>query len=204
MKKESTLASAALLLIDVQAGFADPVWGKRNNPDAEQNMARLLERWRAGKRPVIHVKHDSTSPESPLRPGQPGNEIMAEVAPLPGEPCFAKTVNSAFIGTALEEHLRGSNIDTLVAAGFTTDHCVSTTVRMAANLGFDVMLAADATATFDRGGIDGRHYTAEEIHGIHLASLAGEFCEVVSTDALLGENRCYGETFAVTTSREGF
>ena len=179
----------ALLLVDVQKGFDDPAWGVRNNPEAETNMARLLGAWRAAQQPVIHVKHDSTLPSSPLRPGQPGNDFMDDVAPLASEARFAKTVNSAFIGTALEEYLREHGIEALVIAGFTTDHCVSTTARMAGNLGFDVTLVADATATFARTTRAGQHYTAEAIHDIHLASLDGEFCSVKSTAEVLRDSR---------------
>ncbi|MGB5580678.1 MAG: cysteine hydrolase family protein [Woeseia sp.] len=175
----------ALLLVDVQKAFHDPSWGVRNNPDAVKNMARLLNAWRDTRRPVIHVKHNSTSPNSTLRPGLPGNDFMDEVAPRDGEAQFEKSVNSAFIGTTLETYLRCHGIESLVIVGFTTDHCVSTTTRMAGNLGFDVTLVADATATFDRTSADGRHYTAEEIHDIHLASLDGEFCEVKTTAEVL-------------------
>ncbi|MBT8085753.1 MAG: cysteine hydrolase [Woeseia sp.] len=175
----------ALLFIDVQKAFDDPYWGKRNNPDAEKNMARLLAAWRNARLPVIHVKHNSTTPGSPLRPGQPGNDFMDAVSPQANEAVFEKTVNSAFIGTTLESHLRENGISELVIAGLTTDHCVSTTTRMAGNLGFDVTLLADATATFDRKDASGRHFTAEEIHDIHLASLDDEFCRVMTTADVL-------------------
>ena len=55
---------------------------------------------------------------------------------------------------------------------------------MAGNLGFKVLLVADATATFDRQGPDGKKYKAEDIFSIHIASLHGEFCDVVSTSSL--------------------
>lgn len=178
-------APTALLLIDVQRGFDDPRWGERNNPEAEGNLARLLAAWRQAGAPVIHVQHLSGVPDSPLRPGQPGAETKAEVRPLPTEPLFQKRVNSAFIGTALEAHLRQRGVRRLAIGGLTTDHCVSTAARMAANLGFEVLVVADGTATFGRDGHDGRRYSAEEVHRLALASLHGEFARVLDTDAVL-------------------
>jgi nicotinamidase-related amidase len=57
-----------LILIDQQKAMAHPKWGPRNNPDAERNIARLLAAWRRHGWPIIHVKHDSTYPDSPFRP----------------------------------------------------------------------------------------------------------------------------------------
>lgn len=183
----SLTSDSALVLIDVQQGFDDPKWGARNNPDAESNMARLLALWRSRQRPVIHVQHCSTEAGSPLRPELSGCAFKQEVVPMEGEPVFQKKVHSGFIGTGLEPYLRENGIRHLVVAGLTTDHCVSTTVRMAADLGFGVSLVSDAVATFDKAGPDGITYTAEHIHAVHLASLDGEFCEVVATDALVSE-----------------
>lgn len=180
-------ANAALLLIDVQQGLDDPGYGERNNPGAERNIAALLAAWRRARRPVIHVQHMSQRPDSPLRPGQPGNALKTEAAPGPGEPVFQKTVNSAFLGTALEEHLRAQQIDTLVLAGLTTDHCVSSTARMAANLGFTTIVVSDGTATHERTGPDGEHHGAEQMHRLALASLHGEFATVRRTEEVLAE-----------------
>jgi nicotinamidase-related amidase len=175
----------ALLLIDVQQGLDHPRYGERNNPQAEQRIAELLAAWRARGRPVIHVQHMSLEPESPLRENLPGNAFKVEAQPVGDERIFRKNVNSAFIGTDLETHLRERGIEALVVVGITTDHCVSSTVRMAGNLGFNVTVVEDATATFERHGPDGSHYTADLMHRITLASLHGEFATVRSAQEVL-------------------
>jgi nicotinamidase-related amidase len=177
---------AVLLVVDVQKGM--DVYAReynRNNPDLETNIARLQNAWRKSGRPIIHVQHLSTEPRSPLRPGQPGVEIKDEVRPLPGEPVVQKSVSSAFIGTTLEADLRRRGITTLVVVGMQTNMCVSTTARMAGNLGFTTYVVSDATATFDNTGPNGKRYASELIHDIALADLNGEFSTVVDTKTLL-------------------
>jgi nicotinamidase-related amidase len=176
---------AALIVIDVQQGFSDPTWGVRNNPDAEQKIAALLDAWRHTGRPVFHIQHLSSSESSPLHPRSPGSAIQEIVRPLENEPVLQKHVNSAFIGTPLEDSLRRRDIRTLVMVGLTTPHCVSTSARMAANLGFEVYLPGDAIAAFAMAGPDGTLYSADEIHNVSLATLHGEFATVVDSETLL-------------------
>jgi len=177
--------NAALIVIDVQKGFEHPQWGKRNNLQAEQNIERLLQAWRDSERPVFHVQHLSTSPDSPLNSNSSGSEIKDIVKPINGEPIIQKNVNSAFIGTNFEQLLRDNKIKTLVVTGLTTPHCVSTTTRMAGNFGFETYLVSDATAAFEIVGHNGKDYSAEEIHETALATLHGEFATVVETEAVL-------------------
>lgn len=181
------MSKTALLIIDVQKGLDDPSLGKRNNPQAESNMALLLSQWRKRRLPVVHIRHCSVEPGSPLRPGLPGNAFKEEVQPLPGEKQFDKSVNSAFIGTGLDEYLRDQGISSLVIVGLTTEHCVSASTRMASDLGFDATLVADATAAFEHQGHDGVLYSANDVHNINLASLNGEFCSIRSTEEVLQE-----------------
>lgn len=174
----------ALLLIDIQKAFDEHAyWGdNRNNPQAEANAERLLIHWRTQGWPVIHIRHDSVLPGSIMAVGQVGNDFKDEVRPIVGEPIFSKSVNSAFIGTGLQAYLEEHTIHSLVIAGLTTDHCVSTTARMAGNFGFETYLVADATATFDKKGFDGQFYPAEVIHQTALASLHSEFATVLTTE----------------------
>jgi nicotinamidase-related amidase len=180
---------AALIVIDVQKGFDDPQWGSRNNPDAEKIIAALLAAWRETARPVFHVQHLSSAEGSPLNPRNAGCEIKDVVRPLENEQVFQKRVNSAFIGTQLEDALRQMGIGTLVIVGLTTPHCVSTSARMAGNLGFEVYLPSDAIAAFEITGPDGKRYSAEEVHSMSLATLHGEFATVVDSKALLDSVR---------------
>lgn len=182
---ETIPQNTALIIIDVQKGFDEPVWGTRNNPQAEENIAKLLEAWRKNGRPVFHIQHMSLSPTSPLNPAHPGNAIKDALQPQAGESLIQKNVNSAFIGTDLEQQLRRIGCNALVIVGLTTPHCVSTTTRMAGNLGFETCLVADATAAFELIGHDWRKYSAQEIHDVTLATLNGEFATVVETETLL-------------------
>ncbi len=175
----------ALLLVDVQTAFDDPSWGPRNNPQAESHIATLLGAWRQAQMPVIHIRHCSVEPNSTLRPDRPGNAFKPEAMPIAGEIEFRKSVNSAFIGTGLHDYLQEQGISRLVIVGISTDHCVSTTTRMAGNLGYENYLVGDACATFDRVDSHGKLHLAQDIHEIHLASLHREFCTVVETEEIL-------------------
>ena len=174
-----------LLLIDVQEAFKDPKWGKRNNPCAEANIAQLLHTWRVSERPIIHVQHVSREHASVFAPESSGIALQEFARPANGELLIQKRVNSAFIGTELDSSLKKRGATTLVIVGFTTDHCVSSTVRMAGNLGYRTIVVSDGTATFERRSADNMPVGPEIIHHIHLLSLQGEFAEVRDAEMVL-------------------
>jgi nicotinamidase-related amidase len=176
---------AALVVIDLQKAIDQPDWGTRNNPAAETNVAVLLDRWRQSKRPVYHIRHDSTEPESYYRPGQPGHSFKPEAQPWDGEVVVAKRTNNAFIGTGLEAMLHAARHNLLVVTGVITNNSVEATVRMAGNLGFDTFLVEDACFTFARRDWNGQLHTAAEVHAMSLANLDGEYCTVVRTSDVL-------------------
>jgi len=187
-KRRETLSidrDTVLLLIDVQEGFKDPKWGRRNNPCAEAKIAQLLNVWRVSGWPIIHVQHVSQEHASVFAPESPGFALQEFVRPANGELLVQKRVNSAFIGTKLDRSLKERGATALVVVGFTTDHCVSSTVRMAANLGYRTIVVADGTATFERRSIDNKPVDPEIIHQVHLLSLQGEFAEVLDADMVL-------------------
>lgn len=155
----------ALLIIDMQKAFDRPIWGERNNPQAEHQALRILGYFRKHGLPVLHIQHISDNPQSQFHNKQ-NQEFKSGFEPVASEPVFQKTVNSAFIGTNLETYLRKNQICHLVLAGLTLPHCVSTTTRMAANLGFEVTLLADATASFTLANKNGQVISPDTIHEI--------------------------------------
>ena len=138
----------ALLIIDMQKAFDNPIWGERNNPQAEQQALRVLAYFRKHGLPVLHVQHISDNPQSQF-------------------------------------HNKQNQIYHLVVVGLTLPHCVSTTARMAANLGFEVTLLADATASFTLSNKNGQTISPETIHEINLLSLQDEFAQILTTEEFL-------------------
>lgn len=181
------MAHAALLLIDIQQGLDDPRHGARSTPGFEANLGQLLAAWRNAGRPVVHVQHMSVAPDSLLRPELPGNAFKREALPKEGEPVFQKRTSCAFLGTGLEVHFRELGIEQLVVVGLTTDHCVSSTARMASDIGFKVTVVSDATAAHERRAADGSMVPAEEMQRASLASLSGEFAKIRNTAELLAQ-----------------
>jgi nicotinamidase-related amidase len=151
----------------------------------EQQGLALIAAWRAKGWPIIHVRHDSAEPGSCFRPGDPGNALRPGFSPTEGEPLLPKSVNSAFLNTDLDLRLKRIGADGVVAFGISTDMCVSTTVRTGNNLGWRMIVAADACAAFEQKDLDGTVLPAAEIHRFHLATLRNEFATVASTAEIL-------------------
>jgi nicotinamidase-related amidase len=171
----------ALIVVDVQRGFADPTWGRRNNPACEENVARLIETYRRRGEPLVFVRHDSNEPGSPLAPGTDGNAFQDVVT---GEPdlLVTKHVNSSFLGDPpLDPWLTERGIDRIAICGIQTNMCCETTARMGGNLGYEVRFVLDATHTFDLTGPDGQTIPADLLAQVTAANLDGEFARVVTT-----------------------
>jgi nicotinamidase-related amidase len=175
----------ALVIIDMQRGINDPRFGRRNNPETEENIARLLAAWRAAGAPVVHVRHVSRSPDSVFWPGQPGAEFQHQFAPRDGEHAVEKNVPDAFIHTGLERWLRVRDIRGVVIVGVITNNSVEATARSSGNLGFDTVVVSDAAFTFDKRDYAGTARSAEEVHAMSLANLDGEYATIAKTQQVL-------------------
>jgi nicotinamidase-related amidase len=177
----------ALIVIDVQKGIdeAEHWGGNRNNPQAEENIVYLLRAWRDKNLPVMFVRHCSVSNTSPFRPGCAGNEFKDAIRPLVNDKVFRKSVTNAFIGTDLQQALTDGNISEVVITGFVTNNSVEATARMAGDLGFKTMVVSDATAAFDKQGIDGNIYPSHIVHALSLSHLKDEYASIATTAEVL-------------------
>jgi len=179
------MTPTALIIIDMQKGMRSPSLPPRNNPGAEDNIARLHAAWRETGQPVVSVRHISRSPSSVFAPGQEGVEFQARFIPLAHEHVVEKNVPDAFVNTGLERWLHARGIRRLVIAGVSTNNSVEATARTAGNLGFETVVVADACFTFEKQDFGGTWRSAEEVHLMALANLHGEYATVYTTDEVL-------------------
>ena len=175
----------ALIIIDMQQAMQFDTLPPRNNPAAEDTIARLHAAWRRAGHPVVSVCHISRSPASVFAPGQPGVDFQPRFAPLAHEHVVEKNVPDAFIQTGLERWLHARGITTLVIVGVSTNNSVESSARTAGNLGFATIVVSDATFAFDKVDFGGTHRSGEEVHLMALANLHGEYATVMSCDEVL-------------------
>ncbi len=175
----------ALLIIDVQndyfpGGAMELVGATEAGARAGQALAVFRERaW-----PVVHVQHVADEPDATFfLPDTAGVEIHPSVSPRPGEMIVRKHYPNAFRETPLLDHLRGQDVTRLAIVGMMTHMCVDTSVRAAADLGFECLLGHDACATTAQSFGDVT-VSAEDVQTAFLAALDGTFAEVLSVEEL--------------------
>jgi nicotinamidase-related amidase len=124
-------ATATLLVVDARVAFDDPSWGRRNNPEADPNLSKLLSGFIGTGRPVVVVRHDSVNPEGLLHPSHPGNRLKSYVRDLTPSLLVTKSVNSSFHGSPdLHHWLRERDVRQVAIAGMTSNHCCEATARV--------------------------------------------------------------------------
>jgi nicotinamidase-related amidase len=141
----------ALLLIDIQKDyFPGGKFPLVNPEEAAQKAYMLLQCFREHGGHHIHMQHISLKPDAAFFiKGDSGSDIHDLVAHFEGEPIVYKHYPNAFRGTNLLEMLKAWEAERVVVCGMMTHMCVDATVRAAADLGFQVVIAEDACATRD-------------------------------------------------------
>ena len=177
--------TTALVLIDLQNDYFPGGAMELVGPDAAVENARtLLEEFRARGLPRFHIQHISKRAGATFfLPNTKGVEIHSAVAPAGGEPIVNKHFPSAFRETPLLENLRSAGASRVVFAGMMTHMCVDTTVRAAADLGFECLLAEDGCAT-KALQFSGNQVEAAQVQTAYLAGLNGAFAKVQPARAI--------------------
>lgn len=179
--KKNLSNRSLLIIINAQVGLLDATQPGRNNTEAEKNISKLLNYWRAQKRPVIHVKHVSDQTDSIFYRKSRGSELLPGLQPEAGEVVIEKTKSSAFAETELEARLKQLEPENLALVGFTANECIDATARDASSLGFESYVVGDATAMFDVRSSDGKLLKAERIHRLTLANINAFYAKVIQT-----------------------
>ena len=153
---------------------------------AEAAVAALLDHWRGRGEAVVHLRTDSMDPAAPDAPGSPGHDWLPACRPRDTEIAIEHRTANAFIGSDLMQVIEDAGAHELVVCGATLAGTVESTLRMAHALGFMVFLPADAAVATEVADRAGRRWSAQEAAALTLATLDGAFCQVVTSEALLG------------------
>jgi len=177
--------TAALVLIDLQNDYFPGGTMELVGAEAAVSQARnVLQAFRGRGLPIFHIQHIAKRPGATFfLPGTKGAEIHAAVTPGAGEALITKHFPNGFRETNLLEALRGAGASKLVIAGMMTHMCVDTTVRAAADLGFECRLAQDGCATRALQ-FSGQKVEAGQVQLAYLAALNGAFAKVESAEAI--------------------
>lgn len=175
----------ALLMIDIQNDYFPGGKMELVEPLAAARKAyALLQCFREHGGQHIHIQHESLRPGATFfLPGSSGMDIHDFVAHFVGEPIVYKHHPNAFRETELLELLRGWQVERLVICGMMTHMCVDATVRAAADLGFEILLAADACATRALT-YEGLTVPAGHVQAAFLAALKS-YAQVLSTEEII-------------------
>jgi nicotinamidase-related amidase len=176
--------SRALVIVDIQRDYFPGGKMPLHEPEAAAAKAgQVLDAFRAAGEPVVHVQHLSPAEVGFLVEGTEGAEIMAPVTPNEGETVITKRAPNSFLGTDLEQHLRGLDVEEVVVAGMMTSMCVDATTRAGADLGFKMTLIPDACAAPDLE-YGGRQVAAQDVHASFVAALGQAYATVTPADQL--------------------
>lgn len=173
--------TTALLVMGMQQGMVDRIAAGRSvAPEGvEETVAGLLATFRKRGLPVIHVLQHSPNPQSAFHETAPGARPLNSARPLLDEPVLAKSASSAFAGTGLDAELMTRNVDRLVIAGAVAGYCVTSTVRIAADLGYRVVVPEDGVMSFDIPALGGGRVDARTVLLVTLSLLNEDYAQVM-------------------------
>jgi nicotinamidase-related amidase len=179
------LNDAVLIVIDAQMEYTEEgALALPNLAPALNNVTALLLKGRKDGAEIVHIAHEGSEGRA-FDPAN-GGRIIGQVAPLENETVLTKGLPNSFAHTGLQNHLAGIGRPHLVICGFMTHMCVSSTARVALDLGYETTVVSDATATRALPATDGGEpISAEALQRSALAALADRFSAINTTADVL-------------------
>jgi nicotinamidase-related amidase len=161
--------TTALLIIDVQRALCSGEYQCHDIHHVIETINGLSARARKAGVPVVLIQHEEK--DSPLAHDAEGWQLAEGIETSLEDLRVRKTTPDSFYQTDLRKLLPSEDFEKLVICGLQTDYCVNATVRQAHQLGYDVVLVADAHSTVDNGNMSAEDIIAE--HNKDLAHLTG-------------------------------
>ena len=177
-------AKTAVVLIDYQNEYRSGPLALPDEPAASKAACQLRAWADQAGIAVIHVLHRAPATAPIFAPDSIGAASIAGLAPANGELVIHKQQPSAFTGTTLLDELQTRGVETLIIAGYMTHNCVDSTAREAFHRGYRVGIVADASATRDLPGPDGKTIPAATVHAGVLAGLGDRIAEIIDVATL--------------------
>lgn len=177
--------TTALLVIDFQNEYFT---GRMPIPDgmkALENTQRLIKFADKEHIQVIHVQHIAPAGAAVFANDGKTVDFHPLMKPRSQDKLVQKTSVSVFASTDLDVQLKKAGVKTLIITGLMTHACVAGAARDAAPLGYDVVVASDATATRAITRVDGRSVSKDELHNSALAEIEDTFGSVLSTSQII-------------------
>jgi len=174
------LSNSVLIIVDAQREYVDGALPLIGVKAAIAETEQLLLRARKAGTPVIHIVHKGKG--AIFNPNGHYFEIVSPLHPQSNESIVEKMRTSAFAETTLAELIQHTNRKSLIIVGFITHNCISSTARDARDLGYNVTIVANATATRDLPDGKGGVIPASTIQASSLAELADRNAWIVQTE----------------------
>jgi nicotinamidase-related amidase len=179
------MKNRAIIVVDFQKDYLPSgKWALAGIDAAVDNAAKIIEAARASGTPIFHVRHESGEDAPFFVAGTDGAEIIPAVQPKDGEAVVTKNYPNAFRDTNLKALLDAEGIKEVAIVGAMTHMCIDATARAAADFGYSVLVAHDATASRDVE-FAGKTIPAADTHAAFLSALGFAYGQVVSSDELI-------------------
>jgi nicotinamidase-related amidase len=182
---EVPIEQSALLVIDIQDSFKVlPRWPRRNNPNFEKSVTKLIDAYRSAGLPVIYFLHFDDDPG--FERNNPNKKLQDFLKPRADEPILEKGTRNGFTSTDLSSLLLKLGVRRLAITGIQTEQCCETTARVAGDLGYAVDFVTEATLTFPITNLDkpGEELGTDAVVERTEYALRGRFARIVTVEEL--------------------